>query len=151
MVKAIPIQDQGFEVEGIPILPIRVMHHKLPVFGYRISNFTYITDANYIPEEELGKIAGTEVLVINALQNSRHISHFNLEQALEMIQRIQPKRAYLTHISHKLGLHREVDLQPPFLDGDWILREFGSVSIGVERPLTGRVEAVRGPVPFPET
>lgn len=113
MVKTVPIENKEFEVEGIPILPIRVMHHKLPVFGYRIHNFTYITDANYISDEELEKVAGTEVLVLNALQNTRHISHFNLEQALEMVERIQPKKAYFTHMSHRLGLHREVESKLP--------------------------------------
>jgi phosphoribosyl 1,2-cyclic phosphate phosphodiesterase len=113
MVETHVIENRPFEVEGILIHPIRVMHHKLPVFGYRINDFTYITDANHIPAEELRKIAGTRILVINALQNEPHISHFTLRQALEMVRIIQPEKAYLTHISHRLGLHRDVEASLP--------------------------------------
>ena len=113
MVETRVIENRPFEVEGIAIQPIRVMHHKLPVFGYRINDFTYITDANHIPSEELKKIMGTRVLVINALQHTPHISHFNLQQALDMVRVIQPEKTYLTHISHKLGLHRDVEASLP--------------------------------------
>lgn len=113
MVETCVIENKPFEVEGILVHPIRVMHHKLPVFGYRINDFTYITDANHIPPEELKKIMGTRVLVLNALQHRPHISHFNLQQALEMVRVIQPERTYLTHISHKLGLHRDVEADLP--------------------------------------
>ena len=113
MVETRVIENRPFEVEGIAIHPIRVMHHKLPVFGYRINDFTYITDANHIPSEELKKIMGTRVLVINALQHTPHISHFNLQQALDMVRVIQPEKTYLTHISHKLGLHRDVEASLP--------------------------------------
>src|SRR5690606_23973751 len=75
MVQTYEIENKPFEVEGIPIIPIEVLHYKLPVFGYRIQNFTYITDANYIGTDEIKKIAGTKVLVLNALQNKEHISH----------------------------------------------------------------------------
>src|SRR5690554_6343184 len=74
------ITNQPFDVEGVIFTPIEVLHHKLPVFGYRIKDFTYITDANYISPTEMEKIYGTKILVLNALQNSQHISHFNLEQ-----------------------------------------------------------------------
>lgn len=113
MVETRVIENRSFEVEGVLVHPIRVMHHKLPVFGYRINDFTYITDANYIPPEELKKIYGSRVLVINALQHTPHISHFTLKQALEVVRIIQPERTYLTHISHKLGLHREVEAELP--------------------------------------
>jgi len=113
MIKAYAIENEPFDVEGIPFVPIAVLHHKLPVFGYRIMDFTYITDANYIPPEEIQKIYGTKVLVLNALQNSAHISHFNLAQALEMVREIRPGKTYLTHISHKLGTHREVEKNLP--------------------------------------
>lgn len=113
MVETRIIENRSFDVDGIPVHPIRVLHHKLPVFGYRIHDFTYITDANYIPPEELRKIAGTRILVINALQQTPHISHFTLKQALEMVNVIQPEKAYLTHISHRLGLHREVEATLP--------------------------------------
>ncbi len=97
-----------FELFGKTIIPIQVMHYKLPVTAYRIDNFTYITDANYISPEEKEKIKGTEVLVINALRMTPHISHFTLAEALELIKEINPKKAYLTHISHLLGSHDEV-------------------------------------------
>lgn len=99
------IADQPFEVAGIPFLPIKLLHHKLPVLGFRIADFAYITDANYIASEELDKLKGLDILVINALRKDTHVSHFNLAQALEIISYLQPKQAYLTHISHQLGLH----------------------------------------------
>ncbi|HLT06506.1 MAG TPA: MBL fold metallo-hydrolase [Cyclobacteriaceae bacterium] len=109
MVETCAIDNHPFNIDGIGVQPIRVLHHKLPVFGYRINDFTYITDANHIPPEEMEKIKGTRVLVINALQHQPHISHFTLAQALEVAEALQPERTYLTHISHKLGLHREVE------------------------------------------
>jgi phosphoribosyl 1,2-cyclic phosphate phosphodiesterase len=107
------IQNEPFEAEGIKFTPIEVMHYRLPVFGYRVHDFTYITDANYIAPQEMEKIYGTKILVLNALQNKEHISHFNLSQALEMVDKIQPEKAYLTHVSHKLGLHSEVERKLP--------------------------------------
>jgi len=98
---------------GEEIIPIDVMHYKLPVKAFRIRNFSYITDANFISEESFKKLEGTEILVINALRIEPHISHFSLHEALEIIQRIQPKKAYLTHISHLLGLHDEVSKRLP--------------------------------------
>ena len=102
-----------FQIENTLITPIEVMHYKLPVFGFRINDFTYITDANYIADEEMEKIKGSKYLVINALQKEPHISHFTLEEALEVIDKIQPERAFLTHISHKLGKHRDVSAELP--------------------------------------
>ncbi|MEX2595159.1 MAG: MBL fold metallo-hydrolase [Anditalea sp.] len=107
------IENKPFEVEGIPFIPIEVLHYKLPVFGYRVKDFTYITDANHIPTEELKKIYGTKILVLNALQKKEHLSHFTLEQALEIVRLIQPEKAFFTHISHKLGSHREVESNLP--------------------------------------
>ena len=89
------------------------MHNKLPVFGYRFRDLTYITDASFIPEEEKHKIFGSKVLVLNALRNSKHISHFSLAEALLLIEELKPERAYLTHISHFLGLHEEVEKKLP--------------------------------------
>lgn len=103
------ISNTPFVINGISIQPIQVFHYKLPVFGYRIGDFTYITDANYIPDEEIAKIKGTKVLVLNALQVNDHISHFNLKEAVEMVERIKPEKAYFTHISHRLGLNQDVD------------------------------------------
>jgi phosphoribosyl 1,2-cyclic phosphate phosphodiesterase len=102
------IENKPFTVEGIEIIPINVFHYRLPVFGYRIQDFTYITDANRIDEEEKEKIKGTKVLVLNALQKSAHISHFTLEEAIELIQELGPEKAYLTHISHRMGTQKEV-------------------------------------------
>lgn len=94
--------------ENVKVIPIEVMHHKLPVMGFRIENFTYITDCKTISNEELRKLKGTEVLVINALRETPHLSHLNLEEALELIEKINPKKTYLTHISHHLGTYEEI-------------------------------------------
>lgn len=104
------IDNNPFEINGIKITPIEVMHYKLPVFGYRIGDFTYITDANYISEAEKQKIKGSKILVLNALQHDNHISHFNLQEALDLVEELEPEKAYFTHISHKLGLHKGVIL-----------------------------------------
>jgi phosphoribosyl 1,2-cyclic phosphate phosphodiesterase len=101
-------KQSKIELLGYTFIPIEVMHYKLPVLGYRVGNTTYITDANYISPEEFEKIEGTEYLVINALRKEQHISHFNLAEALEIIKRIRPKKAFLTHISHLLGKHADV-------------------------------------------
>jgi len=103
------IVNRPFLVEGVPFTPIEVFHHKLPVFGFRIKDFTYITDANYIPDEEMEKINGTKVLVLNALRLKTHISHFTLDEAVELIEKINPEQAYLTHISHQMGIHRKAE------------------------------------------
>jgi phosphoribosyl 1,2-cyclic phosphate phosphodiesterase len=107
------ISDQPFEILGQTIIPIPVMHYKLPVLGFRIKDFTYITDANFISEESLAKIKGSKTLVLNALQKTPHISHFTLDQALEIIQQVQPEQAYLIHISHRLGLHDDIQNELP--------------------------------------
>ena len=107
------IDNNPFDVDGIPVLPIEVMHYRLPVLGFRFGDFTYITDAKTISDKEIQKIMGTKTLVINALQHSHHISHFTLEEALKMVERINPETAYLTHISHKLGTHHEVEKNLP--------------------------------------
>jgi phosphoribosyl 1,2-cyclic phosphate phosphodiesterase len=107
------IRNEPFRIENLTITPIQVLHHKLPVFGFRFGDFTYITDANSIPEEEFHKITGTRVLVINALQKDDHISHFTLSEALDVIRRLRPDKAYLTHISHNLGPHKEISEELP--------------------------------------
>lgn len=107
------IHNQPFAVEGIMVNPIEVSHYKLPVFGFRIENFTYITDASYISPEEKEKIHGSDVLVLNCLQKENHISHFTLAEALEIIRELKPRKTYLTHISHKLGLHDETTKELP--------------------------------------
>ena len=103
----------SFKIGDLDILPIEVMHYKLPVLGFRVSNFAYITDANYISDVEKNKLKGVEYLVINALRKEKHISHFNLEEALEFIEEISPKHAYLTHLSHLMGKHEDVQMELP--------------------------------------
>ncbi len=100
-------------IEGVPFLPISAMHHKLPVFGFRINDFTYITDVNYISEPEKEKIKGSKIIVLNALRREPHISHYTLEQAIELVKELNPEKAYFTHISHQLGLHKDVQMELP--------------------------------------
>lgn len=107
------IDGKPFSVNGITVMPLLVMHLRLPVLGFRIGNFSYITDANYIPPETLEKLQGTEILVLNALQREQHISHFNLDEALQMVDTIRPQQTYFTHISHKMGLHADVEKELP--------------------------------------
>ncbi len=95
------------------IVPINVMHNKLQVFGYRIKDFVYLTDVKTINEKEIEKIKGAKVLVVNALRLEPHISHFNLEEALAFIEKVKPEKAFLTHISHLLGFHNEVEKNLP--------------------------------------
>jgi phosphoribosyl 1,2-cyclic phosphate phosphodiesterase len=89
------------------------MHHKLRVLGFRIDDFVYITDVNHIPEEEMKKLKGCDTLVLSALRQTTHISHFSLEQAVELIQRVKPRKGYLTHISHQMGRHKDVSTALP--------------------------------------
>ena len=112
-VKTIEIDENPFTIQGITITPIPVMHYKLPVLGFRIGDFTYITDANYISEESLRLIEGTETLVLNALRRESHISHFTLAEAISVAKRIGAKQTYFTHISHQLGLHSAVEEELP--------------------------------------
>ena len=106
----IPInKDQVFEIKGIPIRPIEVMHGSLPILGFRISDFAYLTDVLTISEEERSKLDGVDTLVLNALHHEPHATHLNLEQALAMISRLNPRRTFLTHMSHRIGLHAEVN------------------------------------------
>lgn len=109
-----PVPDHSFFVHGIKIDPIRVFHYRLPVFGFRVGNFAYITDANYIPEDSKEKLFGVKYLVINALRKEKHISHFSLREAIDFIREISPKKAFITHVSHQMGLYAEVvkDLPP---------------------------------------
>jgi phosphoribosyl 1,2-cyclic phosphate phosphodiesterase len=107
------ISGRSFNIEGIKIVPIRCYHHKLPVYGFRIGDLTYITDANQIPPQEMEKIKGSKVLIINCLRKKKHISHFNLEEALGVINEINPQQSYLTHLSHEFGLHRDIQDELP--------------------------------------
>lgn len=107
------ITNTPFELGNLQVVPINVMHHKLQVFGFRLKDFTYITDAKTIENEEIEKIKGTKVLVVNALRIEPHLSHFNLDEALAFIKKVNPERAYLTHISHLLGFHDDVQQTLP--------------------------------------
>lgn len=107
------ISLEPFSLIGLPVVPIQVYHHKLPVLGFRFKDFVYITDANRIEEAELEKIKGCKVLVLNALRREPHISHFTLEEAVALVNYIKPEAAYFTHISHQLGTHTEVENELP--------------------------------------
>ena len=107
------IDLEPFDVGPIHFIPIEVMHYKLPVLGFRINDFTYITDAKTVSETEKEKIKGTKILVINALQTQNHISHFTLDEAIAFAREIGAEKTYLTHISHRLGLHKTVSEQLP--------------------------------------
>lgn len=98
---------------GESITPIEVMHYKMPVLGFRIKDFTYITDAKTISEEEKQKVKGSKILIVNALRKEEHISHFNLDEALAFIKEINPEQAFLTHISHLFGKHEEIEQELP--------------------------------------
>jgi phosphoribosyl 1,2-cyclic phosphate phosphodiesterase len=107
------IRSEPFSYEDLKIIPVEAYHGRLPVLGYRIGDFSYITDANYIPDKSIQLIRGSRILVLNALQHNPHPSHFTLWQALEQIEKINPAKAYLTHISHQMGLHEEVSKDLP--------------------------------------
>lgn len=111
------VTGEPFQIEGIPFIPINVLHYKLPVFGYRIGDFSYITDANYIAEDEKEKLRGSKILVLNALQIRQHISHFTLQEAIDLVNEIKPEKAYFIHMSHRIGLHQAVSmLLPPNME-----------------------------------
>lgn len=107
------INDNEFNIGNLSIVPVRVFHYRLPVYGFRIRDMAYITDANYIPEISVEKIIGVEYLIINALRKEKHISHFNLQEALDFIAKISPRKAYITHISHQMGLYKNLAEEMP--------------------------------------
>lgn len=107
------LDGNSFSIGNVTIQPIKVLHCKMPVFGFRINNLTYITDANFISEVEKEKIKGTDCLIVNALRREKHISHFNLEEALAIIDELKPKQAYITHIGHQMGFHEEIQKELP--------------------------------------
>lgn len=109
----ITIDETPFLVGNIPVIPIPVLHHKMPVYGFRFGDFTYITDANRIEESEKDKIRGSKVLVLNALRREPHVSHFNLSEAVAMALELEVPEVYFTHISHQLGKHEDVNRELP--------------------------------------
>ena len=103
------IDESPFDIGDIKITPIQVWHYKMPVYGFRFGNFTYITDANRVDEYEKQKIRGSEILILNALRKEDHISHFTLQQAIDLVKELEIPKAYFTHISHQLGKHDDVN------------------------------------------
>jgi len=107
------IDMQPFRIGDLRLIPIMVWHLKMPVWGFRIGDFTYITDANRIDDLEKEKIRGSKVLVLNALRKEKHISHFTLQEAIDLVRELEVPEAYFTHISHQLGKHQEVSAELP--------------------------------------
>lgn len=112
-IKLNTIAFEPFVVGDIPLVPIMVWHMKMPVLGFRIGNFTYITDANRIEESEQNKIHGSEFLTLNTLRKEPHISHFNLQQGVELAQKLDVPQTYFTHMSHQMGLHDKINDELP--------------------------------------
>ena len=102
-----------FFIDDIPVTPIEVWHMKMPVYGFRFGNFTYITDANRIDESEKQKIRGSKILVVNALRKEKHISHYTLDEAIALVKELEVPEAYFTHISHQLGKHEDIEKELP--------------------------------------
>ena len=100
------LAEETFTISGVKVEPIPVWHGKVPVTGYRIGNMAYVTDVSFIPEQSLAKLEGLELLVLGALRHRRHSTHFNLDEALEIVRRLKPRKTYLTHISHDLEHER---------------------------------------------
>ena len=112
-VQCFEIENKPFELGGLKIVPINGWHYMLQVFGFRFGEFAYLTDFKTIDEDEITKLQGVKVLVVNALRENEHISHFTLAEALDLINRVKPEKAYLTHISHILGFHDDVQQRLP--------------------------------------
>jgi phosphoribosyl 1,2-cyclic phosphate phosphodiesterase len=107
------VENKAFRIDDLEIIPIRAFHNKLPIFGYRIGNFAYLTDVKTLPDNEKTKLRNLKVLVLNCLRKEPHVSHLNLEEALEIIKEVRPERAYLTHLSHRFGTHSEIEKTLP--------------------------------------
>ena len=124
-----PIEDdqQPLAVAGLAVQPLRAMHHRLPVLGFRLGDFAYLTDANSVPDSTLAHLRGADTIVLNALRHEPHLSHFTLGEAVELLEKLRPRRAYLTHISHQLGRHREVEATLP----PWIRLAYDGLAIEV--------------------
>lgn len=112
-INLVTITDEPFDVKGVRVTPVRGKHLRLPVLGFRIGGMCYITDMNSIEKSELEKIKRVGVLVINALREEPHLSHFSLSEALAVIEEVKPGKAYLTHVSHQMGLHAEMPAKLP--------------------------------------
>jgi phosphoribosyl 1,2-cyclic phosphate phosphodiesterase len=107
------ITNNPFQIGEMEVIPIRMMHYRLPVLGFRLGDFAYLTDGNYIPEAEKEKLSGVKYLVVNALRREAHISHFTLSEAVSLIEELSPRMGYLTHISHQMGLFVNLERELP--------------------------------------
>lgn len=112
---------------SITITPIRLFHYKLPILGFRIGNIAYLTDGSSIPESEFAKLKDLDIFVINTIRHTKHISHFSLAEALDIIKRVGAKRSYLTHLSHQIGTHKELTQELP----DGVFAAYDGLSIEV--------------------
>ena len=121
------IDTAPFYINSAQVIPIRAFHYKLPVLGFRIGDIAYITDANYIPDEEFDKLQNLSILVLNTVRRERHISHFSLDEAVEIAKKVKPKQCYLTHLSHQIGIHIDLDASLP----DWISPAYDRLSTTV--------------------
>lgn len=124
----VPITDDDFIIGDIKVTPIWVMHMNMPVLGFRFGNYTYITDANFINADSMAKIKGSSAITLNALRHEKHISHFTLSEAMDIVHNLAIPQAYFTHISHQLGLHQQVSAQLP----EGIHLAYDGLSITVE-------------------
>jgi len=107
------IDGVPFAIGDIPLVPISALHHQMPVYGFRTGDFSYLTDANFIEDKELDKMKGSKVIVLNALRKEKHISHFSLDEAIDILQYLKPEKGYITHISHQMGLRSEIEKNMP--------------------------------------
>ena len=123
----IEVDTEPFDVLGVAVQPLRALHYRLPVLGFRVGGFVYLTDANFIAPETMALLRGADTIVLNALRREPHISHFHLAQAVEILEELRPRRAYLTHISHQLGRHHEVEAELP----SWIRLAYDGLKIEV--------------------
>ena len=112
-IKVHNIKNEPFIINGVELIPIEGLHYKLPVFGYRIKDFVYLTDVSFVSEREKEKMKGAKVIVLDALRKIPHISHFTMEQAVKLLEELKPKQGYLIHISHLMGKHNEVVKELP--------------------------------------
>ena len=119
------IDDKPFSINGVEIIPIRGMHYKLPVLGFRFGNIAYCTDMNHIPEEEFSKLEGLDHFIINTVRYGKHISHFSLEEAVAVAQKVGAKNSWLTHLSHQLPCYSDLAAELP----DGILPAYDGLTI----------------------
>ena len=125
----ITIGDEPFKLGGVEIKPLKVLHMKMEILGFRIGDFAYITDTNYIPGSVIPDLLDCKVVVVSALRNEKHVSHYNLEEAVKVLEFIRPEKAYLTHLSHLMGFHEEVEKKLP----DFISVAYDGLKLDLEK------------------